>query len=230
MPNRILKESICTSPTLETLSAEEERLFYRLMVQCDDYGRMDARLAVVRARCFPLLLRKIRERDVQHWLEALRKAGLLTIYTAEGGLYLQLSGWERHQQVRAKRSKYPAPPASNGTQPQSSAITCAQMSPYSGSESNPDPEREGLLLAADSGNGTRRASRAAPKPPDFELTEGRKGFAEAGGLTSVPLIFGAFKDYHRAHGNLMRDWDAAWRSWCRKELDIREQRARRMVR
>lgn len=39
MPNRILKESITTSETLDSLSAEEERLFYRLLVICDDYGR-----------------------------------------------------------------------------------------------------------------------------------------------------------------------------------------------
>lgn len=24
-----------------------------------------------------------------------------------------------------------------------------------------------------------------------------------------------FEDYHRAHGSLMADWPAAWRTWCR---------------
>ena len=38
MPNRILKESICTSESLVGLSAEAEVLFYRLIVKADDFG------------------------------------------------------------------------------------------------------------------------------------------------------------------------------------------------
>lgn len=49
MPNRIIKESICTSDTLASLSAEAERLFYRLMVQCDDFGLMLANPNVIRS-------------------------------------------------------------------------------------------------------------------------------------------------------------------------------------
>ena len=35
MPNRILKDSICTSETIEGLTDAEEVFFYRLLVQCD---------------------------------------------------------------------------------------------------------------------------------------------------------------------------------------------------
>ncbi len=38
MPSRILKESICTSENLATISAEAEVLFYRLIVKADDFG------------------------------------------------------------------------------------------------------------------------------------------------------------------------------------------------
>lgn len=54
MPNRILKESICTSSTIEGLSWFEEVCFYRLIVQCDDYGRLDARPSLLKSRLFPL--------------------------------------------------------------------------------------------------------------------------------------------------------------------------------
>ena len=37
MPNRILKESICRSDTIDHLTWFEEVLFYRLIVSCDDY-------------------------------------------------------------------------------------------------------------------------------------------------------------------------------------------------
>ena len=42
MPNRIIKESICTSCEIDSLTPEQEVFFYRLIVNCDDYGRMDA--------------------------------------------------------------------------------------------------------------------------------------------------------------------------------------------
>lgn len=54
MPNRILKESICTSDTLDELTWMEEVFWYRLIVNCDDYGRFDARPAILRSRLFPL--------------------------------------------------------------------------------------------------------------------------------------------------------------------------------
>ena len=36
MPNRIIRESICTSDSVDKLSWFEEVLFYRLIVNCDD--------------------------------------------------------------------------------------------------------------------------------------------------------------------------------------------------
>ena len=43
MPNRIIKESICTSENIDQLSPFCETVFYRLIVNVDDYGRIDAR-------------------------------------------------------------------------------------------------------------------------------------------------------------------------------------------
>ncbi|MBQ7038234.1 MAG: hypothetical protein IJN61_03890 [Clostridia bacterium] len=108
MSNRILKESVCTSPTIESLSWFEEVCFYRLIVQCDDYGRMDARPSLLKARLFPLR-EDIESGTVEKAVEALAEAGLLLLYEAEGQPYLQLLTWEKHQRVRNKRSRFPAP-------------------------------------------------------------------------------------------------------------------------
>ena len=109
MPNRILKDSICTSPNIDALSQEAETFFYRLLVQCDDFGRMDARPAILRARCYPLRLDVITDKHVSAWLTELVHADLVLLYTVDGRQYLQMRTWEKHQQVRAKRSKYPVP-------------------------------------------------------------------------------------------------------------------------
>ena len=64
MPNRIIKESICTSDSIDALSLEAERLFYRLIVNCDDYGTFDARTAIIKSKCFPLRAHEITDGDL----------------------------------------------------------------------------------------------------------------------------------------------------------------------
>lgn len=105
MPNRILKESICSSDSIEKLSWFEEVLFYRLIVKCDDYGRYDGRPAIIKGNCFPL--KDVTNKDIEKALNKLSAAGLVRVYEAQGRPYLQLVTWERHQTIRAKKSKYP---------------------------------------------------------------------------------------------------------------------------
>jgi len=109
VPNRILKESITTSCEVDNLSADEERLFYRLIVACDDFGRMDARPQIIRAKCFPLKLDSIKDKDIEKWLRSLVENDLIILYEVGGKPFLQMTTWEKHQQKRAKHSKYPAP-------------------------------------------------------------------------------------------------------------------------
>lgn len=108
MPNRILKDSICTSDTIDQLSAEDEVFFYRLIVNCDDFGRMDARLPILKAKLFPLKL-DVSVDDIKNALARLAAAGCVGLYRAEGKPYVYLTTWEKHQNIRAKKSKYPAP-------------------------------------------------------------------------------------------------------------------------
>ena len=62
MPNRIIKESICRSEEIDSLSWFEEVLFYRLIVTCDDFGRYDGRAKIIKGSCFPL--KDITEKDI----------------------------------------------------------------------------------------------------------------------------------------------------------------------
>ena len=121
MPNRIIKESICTSDNLDQLSAFQETMFYRLLVNCDDYGRMDARPKILAAKLFPL--KDIRTIQIEEGLRALTSAELVIIYEVDGKPFLQMKTWERHQQIRAKKSKYPSPESGNKV----SVSTCKQM-------------------------------------------------------------------------------------------------------
>ena len=108
MPNRIIKESVCTSDSVDALSWFEEVLFYRLIVNCDDFGRFDGRTAVIKNRLFPLK-DDLTAKTVKNGIEKLVNVGLVVLYMFEDKPFLYLPTWNDHQSVRAKRSKYPSP-------------------------------------------------------------------------------------------------------------------------
>lgn len=108
MPNRILKESICTSDNLNELTAEEERFFYRLMVNCDDYGRFDGRPEILRANLFPLKTDRIKLDEIKAWTNALVKHDLIILYENNSRPYIQLVTFNNHNKARAAKSKFPA--------------------------------------------------------------------------------------------------------------------------
>ena len=54
MPTRYLKAGIRDSETIDRLSSAAEVLYYRLLVTVDDFGRYDARPAMLKAACFPI--------------------------------------------------------------------------------------------------------------------------------------------------------------------------------
>ena len=140
MPNRILKESICTSEEIDKLSAFQEVFFYRLIVHCDDYGRMDARPKILASALFPL--KDIRAAQIEDALRALSSAELVILYSVGGKPFLQMKTWDRHQTIRAKKSRYPSPDDA-----QADEIICTQMQADENkcprnpiqSESNPNP-------------------------------------------------------------------------------------------
>lgn len=108
MPNRILKESIRESDSIDSLTWFQEVLFYRLIVSCDDYGRFDGRISVIKNRLFPLK-EDLTLKTVADAIQKLVTAGLVVLYEYDGKPYLYLPTWTAHQNVRAKRSKYPDP-------------------------------------------------------------------------------------------------------------------------
>ena len=52
MPDRLIRESWCASETIDRLTPFEETVLARLIVNCDDFGRMDGRANVLCSRLF----------------------------------------------------------------------------------------------------------------------------------------------------------------------------------
>lgn len=108
MPNRIIKESIRTSKSANQLSDFAFRLFVHLITYVDDFGRGSADPELIKGLCLPRR-REVTEAQIEKEIQNLAAAGIVTLYIADGEPYLQFSNWEKHQQVRSKRSKFPAP-------------------------------------------------------------------------------------------------------------------------
>ena len=202
MPNRIIKESICTSDSLDGLGWFEEVLFYRLIVNCDDYGRFDGRTAVIKNRLFPLK-ENLTLKSVESAINKLATAGLVNLYTSDGKPYLLLPTWNEHQNVRAKKSKYPDPEVICNHL-QSIASKCPR-NPIQ-SESNPN---------------TNTSNAAAPTRPRFvkpSVEEVATYCREKGyGIDAQHFV-----DYYDSNGwkvgkNPMQDWRATVRSWARRD-------------
>ena len=134
MPNRIIKDTICTSDSLNQLNWFEEVLFYRLIVSCDDFGRYDGRTAVIKNRLFPLK-ENLTLKNVESAIEKLARVGLIILYEYDGIPFLFLPTWGNHQTMRATKSKYPDPEEcsilktseNNCLQPKAEENECARI-------------------------------------------------------------------------------------------------------
>jgi hypothetical protein len=105
----MIRESCRTSETLNRLSADGERLFWRLTTVADDFGRFEADPRVMLAACFPLKVGVLKVEAVAKWFRELVACSLVQTYVSgckQLGFFVT---WEKHQYVRAKASKYPEP-------------------------------------------------------------------------------------------------------------------------
>ncbi|XPS85601.1 hypothetical protein Dvar_36190 [Desulfosarcina variabilis str. Montpellier] len=61
--------------------------------------------------------------------------------------------------------------------------------------------------------------RAKQIPSDFILSESMKQYALSKGIPThqIESIFEQFVNHHKARGSVMKDWAAAWRTWCLNE-------------
>lgn len=204
MPNRLLKEGIVDSSALDAISAEEEVFFYRLLVVSDDFGRMDARLPILKSRCFPLK-DALKVEKIDNWLRSLVSQKLVMMYQVDNKPYLQILKWE--QRVRSK-GKYPDP---DGGQPIDMVLTID-------SEVQTDVGLgKGLGKGKGMGNGGSKATRMAN---DFQLPDSWIDFCKVTRPDLDPqATFLEFRDYWVAKAGkdgCKTDWQATWRNWVRR--------------
>lgn len=214
MPNRIIKESIKRSPEIDRLSWFEEVVFYRMIVTADDYGRLDGRTIVLKNDLFPTK-DTITKKAVEDAVNKLVSVGLLVPYVdAESDMpYLYFRKWNKHQTVRNKFSKYPAPPGEKDLQASCKQLqaSCKQTLAKCHDESESESESE-----IESKRECTRARTRFTRPTIDEI----KAYAAEQKYPNFDAQ--RFLDYYESKGWLvgkspMKDWKAAVRNWARND-------------
>lgn len=150
MPNRVIKESIKRSEQIDSLTWFEEVVFYRLMVTADDYGCLDGRIILLKNELFPTR-DDVTKKAVGDAIRKLTSVGLLCEYTVSGKPYLFFPTWEKHQRIRNKHRRFPAPPDDSHL-----TANCCQTSASCQSESESNPNQNQ--------NQNRKAEPDKPSP------------------------------------------------------------------
>ena len=182
MPNRIIRDGILRSEKVNALEPLTELFYRRLMSVVDDYGRTEAHPTLLRSSCYPLLIDKVDEPTVKNHLKECQNVGLIQLYTVEGKHFIQLRNF--NQQVRAKVSKFPQPPADD--------IACVADAMQMKSNEHLDVD-----VDVDGGECDARAGEFAEMPTGEEVIDHGNGGA------AIPAWY--CKHYHEAK-EIRRSW------------------------
>lgn len=106
MPNRIIRESIRESYSVDSLSSRAEITFYRLITYADDFGYFKCDPRLVNRALFPL--RDYNELEVADWLDEISSSGMIRFYVGgDGKPYGYFCNWSEYQTIRNSKPKYP---------------------------------------------------------------------------------------------------------------------------
>lgn len=210
MPNRVIKESICTSDRLNELTDFQFRLWVGLLVTADDAGRGDARPAIIRGRVFPLRER-LALKEIEDGLRALAANGCVSYYKVDGKPYYWFPTWTAHQRLDRAKPKYPAP---EDADPPESAADCGNLPQIAADRGLNTNTKENTNTNTKEKGNNARGTRFTP--PDIDSVS---EFIKENGYSVDPQ---RFVDYYTANGwkvgkNPMKDWKAAVRGWASRD-------------
>lgn len=239
MPNRIIKESICTSEKISSLTDFQFRLWIGLITQADDAGRFDARPAILKGHIFPLRER-VTVKDIDASLRVLSDLRCVALYEIGGRPYGCLTNWTEHQRVRDVKPRYPAPTWEKVTENSNSVEKPVENSDFDNLRQsaaicgnppqaaekcrlnpNPNPNPNPNTNPNTNTNPTRRASAREgglldpSNPPSEREVE---DFFREKGLYGSPAVFHivfSAQGWNTKDGEPIKDWHAVAEAWSK---------------
>lgn len=203
-----------------------------LWTECDDQGVFEWKPVVLKARILPA--------DNVNFDEILQEylsLGVVMSFTVVGKQYGTIKNFRKYQRPKKPNKVHPNTPESetfaclpdDGSEP---------VGNQSGTDTEKSPQMEDVGCRREEVTDTsvsvcqpeaekpKKQSRKTRLPSDWEPSPKNISDADAAGLTWQEINHEAhkFADHHRSRGNLMADWDAAWRTWIRKSMEFKAQR------
>lgn len=114
MPNRIIRDSARTSPSLAALSDLAERTFWRVIAVLDDFGRYHGTDLALLAAAYPVPPAGLTPARFAAALLELESGDLLRFYEVGGRRFVYSPTWSKYQRLRARDSQFPQPPQNQG--------------------------------------------------------------------------------------------------------------------
>jgi len=144
MPNRIIKETIRTSKSVNALSDFQFRVWMYLITYVDDYGCGSADPELLKGFVFPRR-KGVTEAQIRDALTSLANTGMIVLYENDGESYFYFPKWGDHQRIQSKVRKYPDPAQSTVSHGESPCVTVSHgesplESRIQNTESNPNTE------------------------------------------------------------------------------------------
>ena len=146
MPNRIIKDSIRTSKSINTMTDFQFRLWTYLLTYVDDYGRGSADPELLKGFVFPRR-KGVTEATIEKSLQELANIGSILLYDVDGESYFCFPNWADHQRIQTKKSRFPSPDdgtlkkvtVSHGESPPESNPIQSESNPNPNTNPNPNP-------------------------------------------------------------------------------------------
>ena len=196
MPTRMIRDWT-DSQRFDGIPAEAERLFTRLILKADDYGRFHADPRLVASLCFPYGGETAK--TIARCLEELRNRGLVALYEVADRPFLAIPRYG--QRLKQSRAKFPQPAGKDGNWVPDSA-DFREVPGSSGKflldlEANLEGETEEIPPIPPKGG--ERASIKCSTPVDFE--EAWKAYPDKSGKVKAQEAY----TKHRKSGDTQAD-------------------------
>lgn len=181
MSNRIIKESIRTSKTVNGMTDFQFRCWVYLITYVDDYGRGSADPELIKGFVFPRR-KRISESDIEKALADLAGMGCISLYEVDGESYFYFPNWGAHQRIQTKKSRFPPP---ESCVQRNSTVIHGESPPESESEYESKSETEAYASCA------APETAAAPPAITLPLNDGTEFPVSAGQIREWSALYPA---------------------------------------
>lgn len=195
MPKRLVAD-FSDDSRFDDIEASEERLYLRIFLKADDFGRFHADPRLIRGACFPLI-ESILTTDIRAGLDELEKRGLIALYEASGKPYLVIIDFG--QRLKSSKAKFPPLPGKPDNW-LATSVNVRNISDDSAATSgnqtdnSSDATQVGRTSLASSGNFPEDLGTNKPEV-EGELEEGKNSYVllrETGGVSEPPKAYHPF--------------------------------------